>query len=485
MPGLLAVTMVEQTTGRWYLYSNNQTTGPFAWEDLERQIRAGKSEGSALVVAEGGQAWEPFQTMAARFATAPPPTPAVLDPIEQESIAFCEAAARLGLVTAEQMRTALEEQGSDRGKGQSKPIRHYFEKSGVLTRDQIAAVLEARELSGEAALGGQTVALSVHELQLTPSSNLPTAPHLTGLLQDLKSLKFTEILPLSAVFEGRTWLAPWIWLVAFLGISPVVIEIFSLIGIPYAAAAWMAEGYFAALWGILLYLLLKPRWPGTAFLLAMGGCILFAGSLMELLAVKMLSASASSAVLLFFTTCVVSTLEEAIKAAPLYWRYVAKGRAGGATECVFTGTLSGLAYAFACALGDMMLAVTASHTELGVATVSIAIPAITVGALLRPVLHAAWSGIMGYFVGLAVSDRSNEKATVVAGFGVCVLIHLLYQPRLSGWLGALGAMVAVGAFVLYARVADVAAESHPQAEPTAGEPPAEGAGTPTTLVRQI
>ena len=77
-----------------------------------------------------------------------------------------------------------------------------------------------------------------------------------------------------------------------------------------------------------------------------------------------------------------------------------------------------------------------------------------------PLLHAAFSGLVGYYVGLGISRPKSRRALVIFGIAVSAVIHGLYD-FLSGWPSLLIAGFAIVAFVGTARSNEpIAADEH-------------------------
>jgi len=68
-----------------------------------------------------------------------------------------------------------------------------------------------------------------------------------------------------------------------------------------------------------------------------------------------------------------------------------------------------------------------------------------------PLLHAIWSGIFGYFVGIAALSKASKRATVLIGIALVSVLHGVYDTFSEGWLGFFVAAFSLLLFVGYIR----------------------------------
>lgn len=59
-----------------------------------------------------------------------------------------------------------------------------------------------------------------------------------------------------------------------------------------------------------------------------------------------------------------------------------------------------------------------------------------------PLLHAAWTAMAGYFVGLSYASRGRPAATLSAGLSIPIAAHGLYRGFLASGLGFFAFLIA-------------------------------------------
>ncbi len=72
-----------------------------------------------------------------------------------------------------------------------------------------------------------------------------------------------------------------------------------------------------------------------------------------------------------------------------------------------------------------------------------------------PLLHACFSSIVGYFIGLASLYRAARNALMIIGLFVAMTLHGTYNTFSNGWLGVVFAALTLLVFVFYTRTADM------------------------------
>jgi protease PrsW len=65
-----------------------------------------------------------------------------------------------------------------------------------------------------------------------------------------------------------------------------------------------------------------------------------------------------------------------------------------------------------------------------------------------PFLHAMFSAVAGYFVGLAIVSPSRRAALALTGLGIAAVVHGLYDTT-SGWSSWISLAVAAVAVLLF------------------------------------
>src|SRR6185295_15569536 len=65
-----------------------------------------------------------------------------------------------------------------------------------------------------------------------------------------------------------------------------------------------------------------------------------------------------------------------------------------------------------------------------------------------PLLHAVWTAIVGYFIGLSFAARRKTNAVILIGFLIAAVLHGLYDAFLSQQLGFVAFLIAAVTLLL-------------------------------------
>ena len=68
-----------------------------------------------------------------------------------------------------------------------------------------------------------------------------------------------------------------------------------------------------------------------------------------------------------------------------------------------------------------------------------------------PLFHAIWTGIVGYFLGLAAINPSREKSIIFIGLAIAAILHGLYNTFSGSLLGLVILVFSILLFVAYLR----------------------------------
>jgi RsiW-degrading membrane proteinase PrsW (M82 family) len=148
----------------------------------------------------------------------------------------------------------------------------------------------------------------------------------------------------------------------------------------------------------------------------------------------------------------VGPVEETAKALPILWLILHRRAAYRPLTAAYIGLLSGLGFGVAEAVHYSYLYASALGT-----------PGFGLGAylsteLLRlislPLLHGCWTGIVGYFVGMAGQQRTSARALVIIGLGLSATLHGAYDTFSDGWSGIVLGAASLLVFVVYMRIGD-------------------------------
>lgn len=152
----------------------------------------------------------------------------------------------------------------------------------------------------------------------------------------------------------------------------------------------------------------------------------------------------------------VGVLEETVKILPILWLCYFAREIFSPKEAAFYAAVSGLAFGIA-ESARYLSAYDPQTTNFssGQYVILQFIRLITL-----PLLHAAFSGLVGYYVGLGISRPKSRRMLVIFGIAASAVVHGLYD-FLNGWPSLLIAGFAIVAFVGTARSNEhIAADEH-------------------------
>jgi RsiW-degrading membrane proteinase PrsW (M82 family) len=172
-----------------------------------------------------------------------------------------------------------------------------------------------------------------------------------------------------------------------------------------------------------------------------------------------------------FARCVgfvlgVGIAEETCKALPLLLFVTGKRERLPLRDGLFLGMMSGFGFALAEVFGYSIMywwrGAAASLQVLGGqhAAAATMLPRIKelfgtiflvqmVRFMTLPLLHAAWSGTVGWFIAIASTQADKARATIVVGIGLTAVLHGLYDVFSDGVLGLFFAAVSLCLFMAY------------------------------------
>lgn len=280
------------------------------------------------------------------------------------------------------------------------------------------------------------------------------------LIADIRSLEFSEVFPLSAWLSDKPWNLVWVRWFAFFAFYPLMLQRLFAEGITLTGAAWALGLYFAVMWGLILFILLRPPKLETGTTLGIMGFTAFIGvslllTCQQLPVIRNFYNATESANLVgraFGFVFGVGVLEEATKALPLWWCFIHKRKPTTPRESAFLGCMSGLAFGVAEAVSYSVMYAWGQETgQMGYGDY-LAIEFLRLITL--PLLHALWAGILGYFIGLAATLPRKQDALLIVGWVCVATLHGLYDTFSSGWIGTGIGLFSLAVFVGYTRSAE-------------------------------
>ncbi|MBD1849062.1 PrsW family glutamic-type intramembrane protease [Leptolyngbya sp. FACHB-711] len=256
-----------------------------------------------------------------------------------------------------------------------------------------------------------------------------------------KNLSFTVLFPYREVLRPERYQSAIVRLLLFLGLVPLMINLLAK-QVSLAQTAWLTAIYYAIVWGLVFYHLIKPSRVSWGYAI---GCVLFTVfiSIPGLLLVQRIPPFS----LLYGVTeqglpgrligfvLGVGILEEACKAIPLLLPLLHARRLPEPPTIAFYGAMSGLGFAVAesgAYAVQYAIGLTRGQIDLGM---YLATHSIRFGSL--PLFHAVLTGIVGYFIGLSARYPSRRAALLLLGLTIAAVLHGLYNA-VSGGLPGLG-----------------------------------------------
>lgn len=278
-------------------------------------------------------------------------------------------------------------------------------------------------------------------------------------------LRIDTVLPLAVWIKDKPWNQFWVrWFLAY-ALLPLALT--NLIGdtdkgVNLGFAAWFFGLYFAVLWLMVLYLSMNPGKADIKQLALVSVFTAFVGIIIVLVLqlippFNLLYSGTNSEGLiprLIAFIFGVGIVEEGTKALPLYLFAFRSNRPITPLMFSFIGAVSGLAFGVSEAVGYSY------RYANGLLLHQLNVSSYIIVQLLRfislPLLHACWSAVVGYFIGLAYLHRGRTvaRSLVVFGIAVSAVMHGLYDA-----LGGVGSLVIAAltllVFVSYVRTSNL------------------------------
>ena len=274
-------------------------------------------------------------------------------------------------------------------------------------------------------------------------------------LATLKTFKFASVFPYKQALSPDLYNSYGVRLLLLFSLFPWVVGWLAPEA-SVAQVAWILGIYYAFIWGLVLHQLIKPvqfSWRNTLF------CSVFtvvAGIPLLLLSqhfplLRFLYTASSSSLLLnmLFQVLWVGVLEEICKGLSVYIFLLRPGQLSDPLTAAFYGAMSGLGFAIAEGAEYSV------RSAFGLATGALDPGGFFLVNTLRfvslPLFHAIWSGIVGYFIGLAAINPSRERSIIFIGVAIAAILHGLYNTFVSNLLGLAILIFSILLFVAYLR----------------------------------
>jgi len=284
---------------------------------------------------------------------------------------------------------------------------------------------------------------------------------------EFAAVNWSKLIPFRNWLADQPWTLVWVQFISFAFGCPFLLMYYYVHReSTLAEASWAFGIYFSVIWAAVIHRCLRPEPVGMQRIL---GTWLFT-SVLGMIAVVVVTVvgeilpgvrdlfatteSASIFGRLIGMTLAVGLVEEAVKLLPVLWfvrRFVQPPRP---TTVAYLGVISGLAFgATEAILYSFMYAAGHASSAIGYGDYLIV-------QLLRlislPLLHAIWTGIAGYFVGLAARTAVASRVLILTGLLGVSILHGLYNTFADSWFGLLIAMLSLAVFIGYIRNEDTA-----------------------------
>lgn len=276
-------------------------------------------------------------------------------------------------------------------------------------------------------------------------------------------------MPFSRLLDPETLGTPTSWILLLFGLGPLMLG--SLVEDPLLRVRLFNFGC-GALWTFFFVAAYKTK----AQSLRLGIAIFFATGIFGILFVSVLQGipplrwlyllvdpERSFPVRLLAWVFGVGLLEEVGKGLVLLLLARAFGGLRDASDGMFYGLMSGLGFGVyeAVAYTELINPRQATLLSLVTGSPTIGLHAFLVSSIVRivslPLLHAVWTAIAGYFIGLSFFAGRRTNAVLAVGFLIAATLHGLYDAFLSSGsatLALLTASVSLLLFLAYHRNAE-------------------------------
>lgn len=278
-------------------------------------------------------------------------------------------------------------------------------------------------------------------------------------------LRVDTVLPLGVWLKDKPWNQFWVrWFLAYALLPLALVQFINDQTNNIAFGSWFFGLYFAILWLMVLYASMSPGKPDIRLLGQVALFTAFVGVVIVLILQRFPPFSLLYAGTQFEGEMAliprlmgfilgVGVVEEGVKALPVYLFCYRRNYDASPLMYSFIGAVSGLAFGVAEAVNySYLYANGLMHGRFGLGAYIIA-------QFLRlislPLLHACWSAIIGYFIGLAHLHRGPARSLMAFGILIAATLHGLYDTLSGSWLGLGVAALSLIVFISYVRTSSL------------------------------
>lgn len=288
------------------------------------------------------------------------------------------------------------------------------------------------------------------------AEDLGVAKAVSDTVTQFRSLDYGFLLPFKKIFSTALLRKRAVRWVCFFGITPIAIYLITLnYDLQFVQTAWLLQLYFCFFWALYFYSLIRPSraiWKRAigyaAFTVVLTVPLVWVEHDVPFIR-DLLAGHEGERLIPRFIADVfgVGPLEELCKAIPLLWFGLRKGKLNGIREGLFLGLMSGLGFA---AIEGVEYTYRAAVSNTGSNhDFTLQMLQTNFRFVSGPLLHAAWAGTVGWFIGLA-STRTKARWPVIAvGIAFASILHGLNDVVAGAWLHLATATVSILVFMAY------------------------------------
>jgi protease PrsW len=273
------------------------------------------------------------------------------------------------------------------------------------------------------------------------AGDLGVATAVKGAVNEFRQLDYGFLVPFKKLASASLLRKKAVRWVLFFGLYPLVIMLLhTYLELSVHDLLWLIELYFCLFWALYFFSIIQPQravWKravGYATFTAVVGIPLLITA-QTLPIVRTLYAGTESYSFpgrLIGFVLGVGVFEECCKVLPLVIFGLRGGRIKTVREATFLGLLSGLGFAaaegVAYAYNFTVLAAEYGRFDLQLTQ-------ILHRAMAGPLLHGAWAGVVGWFVGVAALRPGKKWPTIAVGIAFMAVLHGLFDVFSDSLIG--------------------------------------------------
>ena len=276
-----------------------------------------------------------------------------------------------------------------------------------------------------------------------------------GAMNEFKQLDYGFLVPFKKLTSATLLRKKAVRWVLLFGLYPLVImQLHIYLELSVRDLLWLIELYFCLFWALYFFSIIQPeravwkRAVGYAAFTAVIGIPLLLGAMNMPIIRNLYAGTESDNIIgkLIGFVLGVGLFEECCKALPLIIFGLRGGKIKSLREATFLGLLSGLGFAaaegVAYAFNSTVMAAEYGRFDLQLIT-------ILDRAMAGPLLHGAWAGVVGWFIGVAALRPGKKWPTIVVGIAFMAVLHGLLDVFSDGLLGVVLAAASLVIFMAY------------------------------------